>query len=92
MPCQTELNDSLLYDNRMSVGWGKSVKIYSTPFVLPHTHKAQSASAIANEVKVFFSQFEFTKADRGRPSDSRRIDRWDNNVSSSVPSSDLTLP
>lgn len=82
----------------MSVGWGKAVKIYSTPFLLPHTHKPQSASAIANEVKVFFSQFEFTKTGR-MERDSRRYDRdnrsgsnskWDqrtsNNSSSQVTS------
>jgi hypothetical protein len=74
------LNDADLFDNKLSVGWGKAVKIYSSPFVVAHSHRQQSASALANQVKVFFSQFEFTKSGRGaatsgRDTDNRRSDR-----------------
>jgi hypothetical protein len=71
---QTELNDADLFDNRISVGWGKAVKIYPSPFALPHSHRQLSSAALANEVKTFFSQFEFTKSGRGGGTSSSRRD------------------
>lgn len=42
----------------MSVCWGKSVKVGTTPFVLPNLHNPQLASTISNDIKIFFSQFQ----------------------------------
>jgi len=81
----TELNNSILYDYQMSVGWGKSVKIGNTPFVLPPTYKSQSS--ILNDVKTFFSQFHKTSSSKFYNydrNDNRNENKRNSNFDSSI--------
>lgn len=69
----------------MSVGWGKSVKIGNTPFVLPPTYKSQSS--ILNDVKTFFSQFHKTSSSKFYNydrNDNRNENKRNSNFDSSI--------
>lgn len=64
---QAELNGSQLEDYTLSIGWGKPVKITSTPFVLPPSVAAGGAT-LGQSTAAFFAQFNKPPpAPRGLP-------------------------